>query len=254
MLLHFPSSLVTEHRLLNGAEISRMANTPNAASTAVIQDLLRSTYARTVESGPYDWPGDPQWDKALGGDLIYALLATAVENVPKGRFYRFQVQCARKHADRQYKWTVDLLDQLIAAPETDERKPVKRLSAATVKHLLDKGNRFDATIGGVPVVYKLQSPSDEKPAAELRKVAKNFTPAEQLAVQCVEVGGLKSQDVLSRWEFFKGLSSPVLYEAFEVVTGQDCGVETALWTKCPVCEWEQETELPFDHLFSPRRT
>ncbi len=264
MIVSFPSSLITEQRLMTGAEISAMANRSDPTGSGVVQGLLRSTYVRTVEPGPYAWPGAPQWEQALAGDLIYGLLTAAVVNVPRGNEYKFQVQCTgRRHPrgkSKQYEWAIDLVSDLLAepVPSTDDDAPppkpsaVKRLSPATVKHLLDNGNRFETTCAGRKVVYKLQSPSDEPHAAALRAVAKEFTHAEQLAVQCVEIEGIKP-GVSARWAHFLSVDAPDLYRLFEEVQANDCGIETGVWTACPECGWEQKTDVPFDDLFSPRR-
>jgi len=261
--MRFPSGFDAEFRRLTGAEISRAANSPDTSSVEGIAQMLRAVWSKTNEPGPYthaDGDLTPQFDKFLSGDLMYGLVALAVDNVPDGRTYRFDVQCERRHEDRQYRMTIDLVDQLLD-PESDEDSiKLRRLSEPTAYHLRTKGNRFETTIDGHAVVYKLQSPSDMAVAAKLRKMCgpgrefgtiKDFTHAETLAVQCLEVDGKSS--LAERYRFFLGLDVGSLYSALDKVQALDCGIDTAVMSKCPVCGWEQETEIPFGRLFSPRR-
>jgi len=269
MILTFPSTFKAEFRVLKGAEISEMANRPDVSSSESIGHLLRSTWVKTVDPGPYAWEsgGDgkpsvlgadgallaaPQCDKMLSGDLIFGLLWHAIESVPRGELYKFPVQCERTHPKRQYDWSINLKSQLLERGDEFGGSAVRYLSHETVEHMRARGNRFETTVAGRKAVYKLQSPSDERPIADLRKIVKKFTPAEIVAVQLIEIEGI-GKSVRDRWEFTKNLDGPDLYTLFEEVQGKDCGIETGISTRCPECEWEQEVDLPFGRLFSPRR-
>lgn len=265
--MRFPSSFEAEFRPMRGAELSALANAPDSSIIDAIIGVLRSTWIKTIDPGPYthaDGDATPQFDKMLSGDLVYSLIALAVENVPDGNIYRFPVQCPRRHRDRQYEVTVDLKMQLLAEPaksaEGDEPPPriaLKRLSQATVAHLRERGNRFEEMCAGKRIVYKLQSNSDAKVTRDLLKLypaVKTFTPTEQLAVQCLEIEGLKSNSIRERYQFFEGVSSAELYALYARVVAQDCGIDTEIKAQCPVCEWEQDVDLPFGGLFLSRKS
>lgn len=261
MLITFPSSFSAEFRPMKGAEISVMANDPGASSGAGMAKLMRATWVKTLDPGPYVWEGAPQFDKALEGDLVFGLLSQVVESVPDGAQYRFKVQCeSRRHPSdlpKRHEVIVDLVARILNPPEDADPASVfkvKRLSEATVAHLRELGNRFETAVGDKRVVYKLQSRTDEPATKRLRGAVSNFTQAEIVAIQCVEVEGLKTQDVMARWEWAKGLSGPDLYRLYDEIQRDDCGIDLDFTSKCPVCGWEQSADLPFDRLFSPRTT
>lgn len=276
--MQFPSTFEADFRPMRGAEISALANTPDSSIQEAVIGMLRSTWLKTIEPGPYphaDGDATPQFDKFLSGDLIYALVGFAVDNVPGGELYKFPVQCVRKHRDRQYMWSVNLKTQLleVAKPkgdgedkdddgDTPARVPIRSLSPETIVHLRSTGNRFEESIVGLDgkskrVVFKLQTNGDGKVIRELQKLypaVKEWTPTEQIAVQCVEIEGLKSNSIRERYQFMSDVRSADLYALFDRIVAKDCGIETGIQTKCPVCDWEQDVDLPFDRLYSPRRS
>lgn len=262
--MQLPSSFEAEFRNLRGAEISALANAKDNQIQDAMVGVLRSTWTKTINPGPYthaDGDLTPQFEKFLSGDIWYAFIAMAVANVPDGDKFKFSVQCPQRHRDRQYPIEINLRTQLLDPPPPAEGEEpaivkVRRLSAQNAKHLRANGNSFEDTVGGKRIVYKLQSHSDAKVIRELIKAhpeIENFTATEQAAVQAVEIEGLKSQTILNRYVFMQGVDVSELYPLHERMVANDCGLDTAIDTACPVCGWEREVELPFAGMYAPRK-
>lgn len=264
--MRLPSTFDAEFGPLRGAEISALANAKDNQIQDAMVGVLRGTWIKTIDPGPYthaDGDLTPQFDKFLSGDIWYAFLACAVESVPNGEKFSFQVQCPRRHSDRLYQATINLRTDLLDPPkpvadgeEAPAHVALKTLSAETVVHLREHGNRFDDEIAGRRVVYKLQSNADTKLVRELLKLypkLKTFTPTELCAIQAVEIDGLKSNAIRDRYQFFCEQRSPDVYALHARMVSKDCGIDTAIRTACGVCGWEQEVDLPFDGMYSPRK-
>lgn len=253
MLIDFPSGLSCEFRKLKGKELSMLANAGDSISSQTFINMLRACWQSTVSAGPYAHAdeGVPNWDQVVSGDILYGITMLSAGSIPDGDNYVFPVRCQARHlgeeaSTRNYRWRVSLARDV----------KVQRMSEDAQRMLREDGNRFQAKLlTGQDVTFKLLCPTDDKPLRDLLKLHKIKTAAlaERFAVQVQSIVGVHS-DLRARYRFFLDLDNDALEDLREQTEKYDCGILTTVETKCPdpSCGWDQEVQLPFDLICSPR--
>ncbi len=232
-LIITPSGLRGRIRGMKVREERVLADRKLAKSGGQLDELLKSCWEETVETGPYQFGDkDTDWGAVLQGDRFFALLS--IRALTYGPEYAFAVSCRACRA--RIEWEVDLT-----------KLPVRPLSPES-RAALVAGNRFGATLpdAGKRVTFKLLTGDDERKLPALQRASPDRLLSAVLGYRVLDIDGV---DPKNKRQFLEDLTlrdADFLVDEFDRV---DCGVDTTIEVECPECREVQEVELPFDSAF-----
>lgn len=249
-----PSGLVGKIRKMRGAELASLAQASDNAQADGYGAILGPCWLGIEDPGPYSFlkQGDarPEWKRLLKGDLIHLLIALRRISMPDGNNYEFAVKC--EECGKRYQWELPLT-----------ALPIQTLSEDSAKTLRD-GKFFEARIrsSGRRVTFDLMRFEQDDQVEKLMKALEKkrgetrstTTLVDLLAAQTSSIEGV-GPDILNRYDALSALDLDDLYELHRDMQAVDCGVDTAIQTKCThkKCEWIQDMNLPFGRsFFAPR--
>lgn len=246
--LETPSRLAAKVRKIKGAELNALAQeSDEATADGGFGTVIGPCWIETVDVGPYPFlrAGDakPPWSRMLKGDMLYTFIYLRRISMPDGNTYDFDVQC--EECQERYPWTLKLTDL-----------PVKRLSQESFDRLRSQ-RHFEAKLSdGRRVSFNLQTIAQEDDIAALMKRQKRekATVVDILAAQTVEIEGVNT-DMRAKWRFLADLDMDDLLNLQEQFEAVDCGIDTAIKTRCTNrrCRWTQDINLPLGKSFFARR-
>jgi hypothetical protein len=250
-ILETPSGLTAEVRKIRGVELVRLAEqADDEAETSAFGQVLGACWIRTIDPGPYpfvkaDSEERPPWPRILKGDVLFAFVYLRRISMPDGNSYDFDVRC--EECRKRYGWTIDLAKDLKVKPLPPES--VERIKA---------GEAFETCMhDGRRIRFALQTTDQEAPMLRLMKQQKRTrtTFVDVLASQTISIEGV-NPDLRARWRFLSELDLDELYGLREAFEAPDCGLDTAIQTRCTkaACSWVQDVNLPLGKtFFAPRR-
>lgn len=251
LLLEAPSGLTAEVRKIRGVELVNLAEqADDAAAADSFGQVLGSCWVRTIDPGPYPFvKGDsderPPWARILKGDVLFAFVYLRRISMPNGDDYDFDIRC--EECRKRYGWSVNLASDLT----------VKRLPPESVERI-KRAEPFETrTSDGRLIRFMLQTTGQEDPMLRLMKQQKRgrSTFVDTLAAQTISIEGV-NPDLRARWRFISELDLDELYRLREAFEAPDCGLDTAIQTRCTKrdCSWVQDVNLPLGrNFFAPRR-
>lgn len=244
-----PSGLVGEVRGLTGKDGRYLTNEQLVRDNEIEDYIFAHCWTSTVDPGPYDFTGVPDWGRVLVGDR-YSLLIAVREATFPGKEYAMKLQCGRGGCKRRFEWEIDLSKLL--AEKT-------KLLAPADRELFKAGNRFEDVIPftKTPFVYQLQTGANAK-RMQARILAKKTGPKKMqekqnrlvdvIAGLVVEIGGVSHKgDAV--FDFLEDLPLGSLDAMLPLMQSHDCGVETTIEVECTYCGGAMAIELPFDRAF-----
>jgi hypothetical protein len=197
--------------------------------------LLQACWEETVDPGPYDF-GDKSidWNKALVGDRLYALMAIRIETF--GPEYAFSVNCRERECRRRIEWELDL-----------GKLPVRELTDESREAFIN-GNRFETLLpeAGKRLWFRMLVGEDEVRLARLRQGRDELDLFDLVGFRVDEVDGVEPRKIRAFIDDLSMADADFLIDELDRV---DCGVDTAIDIECPRCGAVQEIELPFDRTF-----
>lgn len=229
-LIVCPSGLEGEVRGLKVKEANILADNSAARRNTTFDQILKSVWLQTTSPGPYAEPVNLQ--KVLQCDRFYIMLQSRI--ITFGAEYTFPVQCSHPGCRHKFEWTEDL-NRLRMKSLPDKSKEVFLAS-----------NRFQTTLDGKQVEFKLITGEDEAKMAKFSGKARDKLVSVSLASRIVQVEGVDSND---RMKWIENLDMGEVRELLEQLDEVDGGVETTIEVECPACLNMMELELPFERDF-----
>jgi hypothetical protein len=226
-----PSGLTGEIRTAKIGDLEKFAETARRNFARALTDLLNSCWLRTDDKAIYEEP--LHWGKALAGDRLYAWIQMWI--LRSGADLDFQFQCdnegCRTVNPKLQGWT-SKLDAL----------PVQMLPEASKATFL-AGNRFETTVDGKRVVFRLMT-GELEAEVEGRSRGKNRTLSEGMAERLVEVEGVGNKfEFLAAWAH--ELDDGEVERFIAVRDAADCGVELGVEVQCEFCSRVVPIDIPF---------
>lgn len=226
-----PSGLTGEIRTAKIGDLEKFAETARRNFARALTDLLNGCWLRTDDKAIYE---DPlHWSQVLAGDRLYAWIQMWI--LRSGSDLDFQFQC-----DNEGCRTVNPKIQGWGAKLAD--LPVKVLPEAS-KGLFRAGNRFETTIAGKRVIFRLLTGEIEA-EIEGRARGKKRTLSESMAERLVEVEGVGSKfPDLAAW--VHDLDDGDLEKFIAARDDADCGVDLGVEVQCEFCNRVVAIDVPF---------
>jgi len=125
--------------------------------------------------GPYDFSDTVDWGKVLQGDRFYVLLQ--IRALTYGDEYAFAVPCA--HCRSRIEWELDLNDL-----------PLRLLKAKSREQFQD-GNRFETTVDGHKITFRLLTGADERKLPQLKRQAQDHLLSAILNFRITDIDGIR---------------------------------------------------------------
>lgn len=226
-----PSGLTGEIRTAKIGDLEKFAETARRNFARALTDLLNGCWLRTDDKAIYD---DPlHWGHVLAGDRLYAWIQMWI--LRSGPDLDFQFQCddggCRTVNPKLQGWGANLA-----------KLPVQLLSEPS-KVLFRAGNRFETTVAGQRVVFRLLT-GELEAEIEGRSRGKKRTLSEQMAERLVEVEGIGSKfPDLAAWAH--ELDDGDLEQFIQERDAADCGVELGVEVQCEFCNRVVPIDIPF---------
>lgn len=220
-----PSGLTGIIRGMTVGEAGRMANRKAARRGDATDRILMGSWVETLDPGPYTLAkdGSLDWSKVLIADRFFATMMVRVAT--HGPDFDFRVQC--EACQQSIDWFLKLTDL-----------PVKRVPKASLENFVN-GNRFETSVGGKVVTFRLHSGKDELKVQRAARLAEDPLTA-VLAHQIIEIQGEKN-----KIHWIKNLGLATGFELREKFDDVDGGVESDIDVVCDECGTEQAVDLPF---------
>lgn len=246
----FPSGLKATVRKIRGAELNALAqeSDESTVSDGGFGAVLSPCWLETADPGPYPnlatGSDKPVFSRLLKGDLLYGFIFLRRISKPDGDLYDFPIKC--EECDKRYDWTLKLTDLPIRVLTPESQAVIK------------SGRPFSTTLlsDGRAVTFHPQYVPQEDEIRELmrRQKREKATILDILAAQTVTIDGV-GPDMRARWRFLGDLDIDDLEDLQAKFEAVDCGVDTAIRTRCTnaKCKWTQDINLPFGKSFFARK-
>ncbi len=234
-----PSGAVLTVRGMKVAEANRWASRSGEKQTPgqVFNELLKACTVKVEDPGPAYT--EFSWDNALIGDRFFGLM---------------QIRCASYKEPYSFKWQCDKsgeggcgrpFDVSINIDKDGDLRYVDMSAEARATYRAS--NRFETSVAGTKVVFKLINGADEPKVQRLLEQNKDRQLSASIAARLVEVEGVEQNDWM-RWLDNLDLDDFVtLKESIEQVDG---GVDTEIDISCPHCGHVMfDVQLPFGRGF-----
>jgi len=242
MQITCPSGLAGEIRKLKVKEENLLADVKKMRSGVGLNDVLRSIWTATHDSGPYklDDGEPPDFNKVLMGDHFYATVYMRVASI--GPEYAFKTQCTNQFCRQPFEWELDLT-----------KLPVQKLSDESRK-IFTTDNRFEAVVPstGTKVWFKLLLSDAQQRFNKARREQAHRMATMAMRMQLIEVEGVDKRKLNDWIDDLDTDDASALREAFDAA---GCGIETTIEVECPSCDQIFEIELPLGgrDFFSRRK-
>jgi len=224
-----PSGLSGVIRKLKVKEENILSDTRQARNGSGLNKVLASIWEETTAVGPYPIPdgGRPNWSRVLVGDHFYAVMQMRIATY--GKDFAFRQQCVNPLCKQQFEWEVPL-----------DKLELKKLSEESERIYKD-GNRFETTLNGTRVHFKLLTADVQKAHTRIRAEKRDQLATESMLLQIIEVEGVEKKQLRS---WIENLDSDQAQELREEFDRAGCGIETTIDVECPHCDFQFDTELP----------
>lgn len=229
-----PSGLTGRIRGMKVREERILADRKLAKTGGQVEQILKTCWEETLDSGPYDFGDRFDWGRVLQGDRFYALMQIRI--LSYGPDYAFAVGCENRNCRARIDWELDL-----------NELPVRLLSDESRAAFL-AGNRFETSLpdAGRKAIFKLLTGADERRMALARKAALDQPLTTMLNVRLESIEGVNPT---SKRQFLDELAMSDLSFLLGEFDRVDCGVETSIDVECPECFGTTRIELPFEKGF-----
>lgn len=234
-----PSGAVLTVRGMKVAEANRWASRSGDKQTPgqVFNELLKACTVKVVDPGPAY--AEFSWDTALIGDRFFGLM---------------QIRCTSYKEPYAFKWQCDksseggcgkTFDVAINLDKDGDLRYVDMSPEA--RRIYRESNRFETTVAGYKVVFKLINGSDEPKVQRLLEQNKDRQLSASIASRLVEIEGVEPNDWM-RW--LDDLDLDDFLKLKDAIEGVDGGVDTEIDISCPLCGHVMfDVQLPFGRGF-----
>jgi hypothetical protein len=227
-----PSGLTGEIRSPKVRELEAFIERVKRSFSEAHTELLQACWLKTLDPAIYDG-GTFRWSKALVGDRLDAWRQMRILAFGPELDFRFQCDSmtCRDVNPAMQGWSARL-DQLT----------IKDLPEAS-KELFRAGNRFEATVAGQKVWFRLLT-GDMEADIEHRSRGKRRKLAEAMAERLVEVEGVgsKPRDIA---EWIRDLETTDLAQLGQNIDAADCGIDLGIEVQCEHCSRVVKLDIPF---------
>jgi hypothetical protein len=226
-----PSGLTGEIRSPKVRELEAFIERVKRSFSEAHTELLQACWLKIVEPSIYE--GTFRWSKALVGDRLDAWRQMRILSFGPELDFKFQCDSAtcRDVNPAMQGWSARL-DQLT----------VKELPEVS-KEAFKAGNRFEATVAGQKVWFRLLT-GDMEADIERRSRGKRRKLAEAMAERIVEVEnvGTRSRDIA---EWLRDLETTDMAELSQSINAADCGIDLSIEVQCEHCSRVVQLDIPF---------
>lgn len=240
-----PSGFAGTIRNMKAKEAQLLADKAKMKQGEAMNGLLAGCWLNTSSFGIYkDFATQGvNWRKVLVCDRFYALTRIRIATYGDPYFFKFRCENEACTLKKHQEWEVNLSEL-----------PVKALPETTKKHLLETGNRFEATLkDGRKLWFRLQDGEGEHAASLAVQEQKDLLVV-AMRSRVLEVDGVDWANATKRDEFLGDMDMQELLDTVEKFDAVDGGVETNITVACERCDDEQVISLPFDTgFFLPRK-
>jgi hypothetical protein len=231
-----PSGLTGEIRSFKFKELRAFVDGSRKSISRSLTAMLQGCWLRTDDPGPY---GDKfTWGKALYADRLYAWIQA--RTLGFGADVDFEFQCDSEVCRDQFPGLQGWGARLDQLPVTAMPEDSKEAFAA--------GNRFDISVAGKQVAFRLLT-GDLEAQIEERQKGKKRNEAESVAELLIEVEcvGTNYRDLANWVDDLDAGDLARMGQEFSAAAG---GVDLGIQVQCEHCRRVIRVDIPFIENFA----
>jgi len=244
-IVTFPTGMQVEMKSRSVSELRATLKGFKNSLVASSTSALEAASVRLVSAGNY--PEDRitkdndqvNWAKATSEDRLWGLVATRILSFSAGAHYKMEVNCG--NCSKNFQREVDLRriedgGEIVCWDFENEEHQVA----------FKKGIPFEGKLGDLTIKWRMLYGEDEALIENIAKGNPDVNTDElSLNIKIVEVEGKHRNDV-EKW--IKTLGDERI-ELQDMISEASAGVDLVIDVKCPWCDCEQESSVPFDLEF-----